>query len=367
MKFCIFGLTVSSSWGNGHATLWRGLCRALSARGHHVVFFERDVPYYRAQRDLRAFDAGRLVLYPSFTSVLGEASAEVRDSDVAIVTSYCPDAREAMDLLFGQAPGLRVFYDLDTPVTLSALERGLCPAYLDVGRFSEFDLVLSFTGGRALDELRVKLGARQVETLYGYADPDVHRPVAQSSSFACELSFLGTYAEDRKRELEELFLAPAAARPAERFALGGAMYPDVETLPENVVHFPHVLPSSHAQFFASSRFTLNLTRGSMKRFGFCPSGRLFEAACSGAAMLSDWFEGLDQFFDPGSELVVVRDREDVLRALSLGESARERLARNARRRALSEHTAEHRARRLEQILKTAARKSAAGAARASGA
>jgi spore maturation protein CgeB len=355
MKLVVFGLTVSSSWGNGHATLWRGLCRALAARSHEVVFFERDVPYYRAARDLTSLPSGRLILYDTFESVLPEALSQLRSADVAIVTSYCPDGRDATNLLLSNARGLRVFYDLDTPETLSALELGPWPAYLDQRGLSGFDLVLSFTGGRALEELKLRLGARRVETLYGHVDPTLHRPVAQNPCFAGALSYLGTYAEDRQALFDELFVAAATARPEERFVLGGSMYPDVEALPKNVVYFSHLAPASHAEFFASSRFTLNLTRGNMKRFGFCPSGRLFEAAASGAPLLSDWFEGLDRFFEPGSELVVVRDCEDVLRALALSDSARSKLARNARRRVLSEHTAEHRAEQLESILDDADR------------
>jgi spore maturation protein CgeB len=325
----------------------------LSARSHQVVFFERDVPYYRSTRDLWSLVSGKLVLYESFASVLPEAMASVRDADVALVTSYCPDACEAKNLLLSEARGLKVFYDLDTPVTLAALERGSWPTYLDQDGLSVFDLVLSFTGGRALDELEQKLGARHVETLYGHVDPEVHRPVAASPCFAGALSYLGTYAEDRRAAFDELFLAVALARPEQRFVLGGSMYPNFEQLPSNVTHFSHVSPASHAELFGSSDFTLNITRGSMKQFGHCPSGRLFEAAASGASLLSDWFEGLEHFFEPGSEVLVVRNRDEVLRALSLSRSARQKLARNARHRVLAEHTADHRARQLETILEHA--------------
>ncbi|HET9959203.1 MAG TPA: glycosyltransferase, partial [Polyangiaceae bacterium] len=183
MKIVIFGLTISSSWGNGHATLWRGLCRGLAARAHQVVFFERDVPYYRNARDLWELDSGRLVLYEDWTAVRARAAAELADADAAIVTSYCPDGSAATDLVLDARHACRVFYDMDTPVTLAALQRGERPDYLGPRGVREFDLVLSFTGGKALQALREQHGAKRVAALYGHVDPTVHRPAASNESF----------------------------------------------------------------------------------------------------------------------------------------------------------------------------------------
>lgn len=349
MKLVIFGLTLSSAWGNGHATLWRGLCRALAARGHHVVFFEKDVPYYASTRDVTQLSHGRLLLYPSFSEIAGLAAAELASADVAIVTSYCPDGAIAAELCLQSAAGLKVFYDLDTPVTLAALESGERPPYIGPGGLSGFDLVLSFTGGRALEELRDRLGARRVAPLYGHVDPSLHRPVPADDRYTASLSYLGTYSADREAGVQRLFFETARRALGERFVLGGSMYPDRATWPANVVHFSHVPPAEHAAFFCSSRLTLSVTRSAMARFGHCPSGRLFEAAACGVPIASDWFDGLDQFFEPGREILVVESTEDVLQALTSGDELRA-LARRARERTLAEHSAERRALELERLL-----------------
>jgi len=350
VKLVIFGLTISSSWGNGHATLWRGLCRALVARSHRVIFFERDTPYYRETRDLFELEGCELVLYARFEEVEARAKKELRQADAAIVTSYCPDGSRASDLVLEQTRGVRVFYDLDTPVTLAALESSQPPPYLPPYGLGEFDLVLSFTGGRALELLTQKLDARRVAPLYGHADPIRHRAVSPDSTFRGALSYLGTYSADRQAQLEELFLAPALRAPGERFVIAGSMYPSEQRWPENVAHFSHLPPAAHGSLFCSTRLTLNITRSTMARFGYCPSGRLFEAAACGTVIVTDWFDGLEHFFDPWQEVIVVRSRDDVLAALELGEHELATRARRTRERMLRCHTAARRAGELEALL-----------------
>jgi spore maturation protein CgeB len=356
MKLVVFGLSISSSWGNGHATLWRGLCRALALASHHVVFFERDTPYYRDTRDLHELESGKLVLYPGWDEVRAQAKAELDTADAVIVTSYCPDGVAAAELCMSAARPVRVFYDLDTPVTLAALESGQRPPYIGEPGLADFDLVLSFTGGPALTLLEERLGARHVAALYGHVDPLVHRPMRRDPRFRGDLSYLGTYSADRQALVDELLLAPAALLPAQRFVLGGSLYPDAACFPPNLVHHTHVPPSEHAAFFCSSRMTLNITRETMSRLGYCPSGRLFEAAACGVPLLSDWFEGLDQFFEPGHEIAVVQSREDVLRAMAAGEGELLARAGRARQRVLAQHTAQVRATELERLLASAARR-----------
>jgi spore maturation protein CgeB len=350
MKLVIFGLSISSSWGNGHATLWRGLCRALASTSHRVVFFERDTPYYRQARDLEQLQAGELVLYPSWEDARARALAELRSADAAIVTSYCPDGAAASELLLEVDRCVRVFYDLDTPVTLAMLETGVRPPYLSERGLGDFDLVLSFTGGRALGLLQERLGAQRVDVLYGHVDPALHRPVPTVQQWLAQLSYLGTYSADRQAKLQELLLAPAEACADQHFSIAGSMYPEPERFPRNVRHFAHLPPAEHAAFFCSSRLTLNITRDTMGRLGYCPSGRLFEAAACGVPLLSDEFEGLELFFEPGREIQLVHDREDVLRALAASDAALQLQAQRARQRVLAEHTAECRARRLVQLL-----------------
>jgi spore maturation protein CgeB len=349
MLLVIFGLTVSSSWGNGHATLWRGLIRALGARGHRVVFFERDVPYYATHRDLLELPGHELVLYDTWAQVRGRAAQALEDADVGMVTSYCPDGPAAAALVLESPATIRCFYDMDAPITLERLEAGAPVEYLPESGLRAFDLVLSYAGGRTLQELQQRLGASRVAPLYGSVDPDVYRPGPPQSAFESDLSHLGTYSADRRDALHRFFLEPARQRPGRRFLLGGSMYPADFAWQPNVFYRAHVSPPEHQAFYNSSGFTLNVTRAAMARFGFCPSGRLFEAAACGTPILTDDWTGLDAFFEPGQEVIVLQHTDDVLGALELTDDERGGLARAARDRTLSEHSAEARVGDLERI------------------
>lgn len=354
MKLVIFGLTVSSSWGNGHATLWRGLWRALARRGHRIVFFERDVPYYAAHRDLTELPGGELLLYPTWAETWSAAERELADADVAIVTSYCPDAIPACDLVLSSPATTRVFYDLDTPITLSRLDAGERVPYLPAYGLGAFDLVLSFTGGRALHRLEDQLGARRVAALYGHVDPDAHRPAETRTAPRADLSYLGTYAADRQHALERLLVEPARQLADRRFVIGGAQYPDEFPWTDNIYFVRHLPPADHPSFYASSRLTLNITRRAMIELGHCPSGRLFEAAACGTPLLADWWDGLDEFYRPGGELLVARTTADAIEAIGSSDAELERMAHAARERTLDEHTSDHRARELEARLEACA-------------
>ncbi len=350
MKIVIFGLSISSSWGNGHATLWRGILRALAASGHDITFFEKDVPYYAQHRDLLEPPGYALRLYRDWADVQAEAARAVREADTAIVTSYCPDALIATDLVCASSVARKVFYDLDTPVTIEALRRGDPVFYVSAHGLSAFDLVLSYTGGRALDELRDRLGARRAEPLYGSADPAVHHPSVARADFAADLSYLGTYASDRQEKLARLLLEPARRSPARSFLIGGALYPGDFPWASNIRFWPHVPAADHPAFFSSSRLTLNVTRAAMADFGHCPSGRLFEAAACRTAVLSDAWEGLDDFFRPGEELLIAHTTDEALAALALPAAEIARIAERAFQRVMDEHTAAHRARELVALL-----------------
>lgn len=350
MKLVIFGLTLSSSWGNGHATLWRGLCRALHRMGHRIVFFERDVPYYAAQRDLYELEGTDLVLYPSWEEAVPRARREVAEADAAMVTSYCPDGIAATDLVLDAEGPLRVFYDLDTPVTLARLEAGQQLSYIGPRGLAGFDRVLSYTGGSALAALRERLGAHHAAPLYGSVDPEVHRPADPVPRYQGDLSYLGTYAADRQDALDRLFLEPARRLSDRRFVLAGAQYPEDFPWSPNVWFVRHLPPPDHPAFFASSPLTLNVTRADMARMGYCPSGRLFEAAACGTAVLSDSWEGLDEFFAPGREILLAGTTEEAIAALTLPWEEIRRIGRAARERTLAEHTADRRARQMLEIF-----------------
>ena len=353
MRIVIFGLAVSSSWGNGHAALWRGLIGALLAAGHRVVFFERDVPYYREHRDLWELpDGGELALYPEWPAALPHMRATLAEADVGVVTSYCPDALAATRLLQDSRAAVRCFYDLDTPVTLARLEAGEAVDYIGSDGLAAFDLVLSYTGGGALEALRSRLGARRVVPIYGSVDPALHRPAAPRPAYDALLSYLGTYAADRQAALERLFVAPARALPGQRFVIGGAQYPESFPWTTNTFFVRHLPPPEHPAFYSSSRVTLNVTRDAMARMGWCPSGRLFEAAACGVPILTDAWAGLDSFFEPGREILVAHSTDDALAALRTGPDELAAIARRARERTLSEHSAARRAAEMVAAFET---------------
>jgi spore maturation protein CgeB len=357
MKITIFGLTISSSWGNGHATLLRGLFKALTARRHRIAFFERDVPYYATHRDLIEMPGVELHLYTDWSEIAQPAREAVAESDVAIVTSYCPDGVAATELVASSNVNLKVFYDLDTPVTIEALQNGEELAYIGPRKLADFDLVLSYTGGTALTALREQLDARHVVPLFGSVDPDVHHPAPKRPAYEADLSYLGTYALDRQDLLDNLFIQVARNSPSQRFVVGGSKYPIDFPWQQNIWYVQHVPPSAHAEFFSSSPLTLNVTRGAMARMGYCPSGRLFEAAACGVAIVSDEWAGLNEFFRPGIEVLVARNTADVIAALELSPTEISRIARAGRQRVLDSHTAHHRAAELETIFDQAFSKS----------
>lgn len=354
MRFIIFGLSISSSWGNGHATIWRSLLKAMAKRGHSALFYEKDVPYYAGARDGWVCPEGiELRLYDSLEQVRHQALREMSSADAALCTSYCPEGGRAAQMILESDAEIKAFYDLDTPVTLRALSDGERAEYLPSEGLGAFDLILSFTGGRALDELQTRLGARRVAPLYGAFDPETHHAVEPVDAFRGALSYLGTYAADRQVKLEELFVEPARRLTDQKFFVAGAQYPDSFPWQKNICFVRHLEPSQHSAFLCSSRATLNVTRGSMAEYGYCPSGRLFEAAACKAAILSDRWEGLESFFAPGKEILPVASAEDVIASLSLSDDELKRAGEAAYERALACHTADHRVLELEAACETA--------------
>jgi spore maturation protein CgeB len=304
-------------------------------------------------RDLVDIPGGRLELYADWKDVIMQASADVAEADVAIVTSYCADGVAAGNMVLAQDRAQRVFYDLDTPITLARLGAGEQVSYIDTAAFPEFDLVLSYTGGRALDEFRARLGARVVAPLYGHVDPDLHRPASALPHYRADLSYLGTYSEDRQRALEKLLLLPAQLCPDRKFLIAGAQYPQEFPWSSNIYFVRHLPPAQHGALFCSSRLTLNVTRRAMADMGWCPSGRLFEAAACGVPIVSDSWEGLDAFFRPGQEIILAQNASEIVGALELDDSELVSMARRARERTLEEHSSSRRAAELIRLLERA--------------
>jgi spore maturation protein CgeB len=353
-KIVILGLTITSSWGNGHATTYRALVKALAQRGHEVLFLERETPWYREHRDLAVSPFARIALYDSVADLERRYAAAVREADAMIVGSFVPDGIEVGRWAIATASSPVAFYDIDTPVTLAKLARDECD-YLSAELIAAYDLYLSFTGGPVLDLLQ-EMGSPHAAALYCSVDPDLHAPVATPRKW--EIGYLGTYSPDRQIGLERMLLNVATALPASYFVVAGAQYPQMVTWPENVLHIEHLPPTKHPAFYCAQRFTLNITRDDMKALGFSPSVRLFEAAACGVPILSDSWPGLDTIFDIGSEILAADGTEDVLRVLrNTSPAARAGIAAAARARVLKEHTASHRASELENLLDLCARRS----------
>ena len=348
MKLVVLGLSLSSSWGNGHATTYRSLLKAFADRGHEILFLERDVPWYSGDaRDLVDPSFCRLVFYRDLSDLEGHRAA-VTAADAVIVGSYVPDGIAVGDWVQETAQGVRAFYDIDTPVTLSALDARTC-AYLEARQIPDYDVYLSFTGGPTLDRLREAFSSPRPRALYCCVDPALYAPRDHTERW--HLSYLGTYSADRQPVLERLLLEPARRLPALHFAVAGSQYPDDIAWPANVERFQHVGPHDHAEFYGSSRYTLNVTRADMVRAGFSPSVRLFEAAACGTPIISDVWNGIEAVLTPGESILLAETSDavvDVLAGADVG--SRNRIAEKARAQVLASHTAAHRAAELEQAL-----------------
>jgi spore maturation protein CgeB len=348
LDLVLLGLSITSSWGNGHAVTYRGLVRELSRRGHRVTFLERDVPWYADNRDLPRPPWGRTELYRSTEELLDRHAALVREAHAVIVGSYVPDGVRVAEWVTATARGRTAFYDIDTPVTLARLAQGTCE-YLTRALVPRFDLYLSFTGGPTLARLERDFGANAARALYCSADPEQYRPEAREPLW--DLGYIGTYSEDRQPALQALLLDPARRWPDGRFAVAGPQYPARIRWPRNVARMEHLAPPQHAPFYNAQRFTLNVTRRDMVEAGWSPSVRLFEAASCGTPIVSDAWAGLETIFAPGEEILLARSTEEALAIVrDTPEPARRRIGEAARARVLAGHTAAHRARELEGYL-----------------
>jgi spore maturation protein CgeB len=348
LSIVFLGLSVTSSWGNGHATTYRALVKGLAQRGHRVLFLERDVPWYATHRDLAEPPHGTTRLYGSIGELRARFAAAVAEADLVVLGSYVPDGIEVGRWVLDTAGGATAFYDIDTPVTLAQLCRGDCP-YVSPGLIPRFDLYLSFTGGAVLARLADEFGALRPRPLYCSVDPDVHRPQGRATLW--DLGYMGTYSPDRQRGLEAFLLAPASALPDKAFAVAGPQYPADIAWPANVERFEHLPPARHSAFYGAQRFTLNLTRAHMVSAGWSPSVRLFEAAAIGTPIISDAWPGLEAFFVPGKEILIAESPQRVIQILAgLSEAERGVIAAAARRRVLRSHTLVQRAMELERYL-----------------
>jgi spore maturation protein CgeB len=345
VKIVILGLSLSSSWGNGHATTYRALLRALGPR-HTVLFLERDQPWYASNRDLPDPDFCSLRLYDSLAD-LARFRRQIEAADAVILGSYVTEGAALAAMICDWAQGVFCFYDIDTPVTLSKLETGEID-YLSRQTVPLFDIYFSFTGGPTLRRLEEQYGARLAMPLFCSVDETRYRPLPVETLW--DLGYLGTYSPDRQPTLERLLLETAKRSPAQRFVVAGPMYPSTIDWPANVERIEHVAPEDHAAFYNAQRWTLNITRADMIEAGYSPSVRLFEATACGVPVISDVWPGLGTIFSVDTEIVVAHDADDVLAALALPDAERNALAQAGRARCLALHTAAHRAVEVEHAI-----------------
>ena len=345
LDIAILGLSITSSWGNGHATTFRGLVRELAARGHRVTFLERDVEWYAGNRDMPNPPGCRTVLYRSLEELTREHADVVREADVVIVGSYVPEGVAVGEWATATARGAVAFYDIDTPVTLAKLARG-DHEYLTPALVARYDLYLSFTGGPTLDRLERALGSPMARALYCSVDPALYYPEPAETRW--DLGYMGTYSDDRQPTLDRLLVEPARRWSAGRFVVAGPQYPADIAWPANVERVTHLPPREHRAFYNAQRFALNVTRADMIAAGWSPSVRLFEAAACGTPIVSDWWEGLDEVLRVGEEILVAHASDDAQRIVQgMPEDERRAIGAAARARVLAAHTAAHRAAELE--------------------
>ena len=344
MKLVVLGLSLSSSWGNGHATTYRALLKAFAARGHDILFLERDVPWYASNRDFAEPDWCHLRFYSDLDD-LSQWHEQITGADAVIVGSYVPEGVE-VGRMVQRLARVSAFYDIDTPVTLAKLGRGDFE-YLSLEVIPGYDLYLSFTGGPTLRRLEEQYGSRAARALYCSVDAEKYRPLDIGKKW--DLSYLGTYSNDRQRTLERLLIEPARRLPHLRFVVAGPQYPEGIDWPANVERIEHCPPADHAEFYSAARFTLNVTRADMIAAGWSPSVRLFEAGACGVPVISDLWEGIEDVLTPGKEIILADNPEQVVEALTREANAAA-MGQAARRRILAAHTAEHRAAELEAHL-----------------
>jgi spore maturation protein CgeB len=346
LRFVVLGLSITSSWGNGHATTYRGLLRELTARGHDVLFLERDVPWYAAHRDMPDPPFCRLALYSSLQELKDRHAADVRDADVVIVGSYVPEGVAVGEWVTAEARGVAAFYDIDTPVTLAKLAAG-DHEYLAPHLVPSYQLYLSFTGGPTLERLERQYGAPRALPLYCSFDPELYYP-EPGVDHAWDFGYMGTYSADRQPTVERLLNDSARRWGGGRFVVAGPQYPAAVPWPPNVQRIEHLPPAEHRRFYTGQRFTLNVTRAAMIETGHAPSVRLFEAAACATPVISDWWDGLDSIFEVGTEILIGHSARDVVSWLvDMPDEQRRAIGERARQRVVTAHTAAHRALELE--------------------
>jgi spore maturation protein CgeB len=344
LNIVVLGLSITSSWGNGHATTFRGFIRELNKAGHHISFLERDVPWYASNRDLPDPPYCTTILYNDLHELKESYSSLIATADMVMVGSYVPEGVSAGNLILNLAKGVTAFYDIDTPVTLAKIDKEDYE-YIHPLQIAQYDIYLSFTGGPTLKRLEKCYDSPMARAFYCSVDPDLYFPTEEDKKW--DLGYLGTFSIDRQKPLEDLMLHAAALLPERKFVVAGPQYPPDISWGMNIERIEHLAPSEHRKFYNQQKFTQNITRADMIKAGYSPSVRLFEAAACGTPVISDYWDGIETLFDPGEEILISRSKEDTIKFLeTISEEERKSIGEKARKKVLKFHTAQHRAKEL---------------------
>lgn len=351
LKIAFFGSSIVSAYWNGAATYYRGIVKALHKMGHEVTFYEPDIYERQKNRDIEDPDYCHVIIYENDKVSLRALLRQASEADVIIkasgVGAFDEFLEEAIPTL-KKDNNLIVFWDVDAPATLERIEENPNDPFKE--QIPKYDLVLTYGGGQPVIDAYERNGAKRCVPIYNALDTETHFPVEAQEKFTGDLAFLGNRLPDREKRVEEFFLEPAKALPNRKFLLGGSGWGDKE-LPENVEYLGHIYTKDHNAFNSTPLAVLNISRDSMARFGFSPATRVFEAAGAGACIITDYWKGIDQFFEPGKEIIVVKNGEEVAEKLSAltPERAKE-IGKAAYEKVLAQHTYQQRAELLEKVI-----------------
>jgi spore maturation protein CgeB len=351
LKIAFFGSSIVSAYWNGAATYYRGIVKALHKMGHEVTFYEPDIYERQKHRDIDDPDWCNVVVYPEDKVTLQGLLREASEANVIIKASGVgafDDFLEDAVVQLKNEDNLIIFWDVDAPATLDRIESNSSDPFNAL--IPKYDFVLTYGGGQPVIDAYEKNGAKKCIPIYNALDTETHFPVAPQSQFEGTLAFLGNRLPDREKRVEEFFIKPAKHLPQEKFILGGSGWAD-KSMPGNIKYAGHVYTKDHNAFNCTPRAVLNISRNSMAKFGFSPATRVFEAAGAGACIITDYWKGIEAFFEPGEEILVANNGQEVEKILaSLSSKKAEQIGEAAYKKVLAKHTYEHRAELLEAVI-----------------
>ncbi|MGK9050719.1 CgeB family protein [Neorhizobium petrolearium] len=352
MKIAFYGSSLVSAYWNGAATYYRGLLRALAAKGYDITFYEPDVYDRQKNRDIDPPDWCKVVVYDGTIEALKAVTADAGQADIVVKASGVGFEDDLLfeEVLRAAKPGaLKTFWDVDAPATLAELRAA--PDHPLRKALADIDMVLTYGGGDPVVNAYRSIGAADCIPIYNALDPETHHPVAKDLRFAADLGFLGNRLPDREERVEHFFLEPALRLREQTFLLGGSGWQDKSMSP-NVNYIGHVSTRDHNAFNITPKAVLNVSRASMAENGFSPATRVFEAAGAGACLITDYWEGIELFLKPDEEVLVARDGQDVVDLLAeLTPERAKTMGEKALARVLAEHTYAHRAEKVDAIFR----------------